>query len=453
MSTKPDKRQENITVRAIGNQKKRSAALLLRAVLSVSVIVSFILISGCHRINTNIEELISPPTLTDDQKTLKSAVEKTIGAVDYKLKRPDSGEYSSSFIFKDVDGDGKEEAIVFYSVSEEDITYIHIMEKDGNGWVSSYKSAGPFDEIAEIKFESLENSGDIDIIVEWYDSKKRNETVEVYKYRDGLLETLFSEECEKFALSDITGDGICDMALFRAVQGGGYKVDIISAKEAKIGKLDGIYLKNDIAEILKITSGEIEKGRIALFVDYKTGFGDISSDAVIYSEGKPEMLFAQIKDKAPERNGDVCEDIDFDGVIEIPYQKLVSGYSEEDELKLYITEYKYLSNGKLKIKERVFRDADGRFIFIIPEKWNDKITIRVETENSEWSVREYVPGEKEKELLRIKVIKKGTYKDVFEENFKLAGQSGGYEYYIYAVPSESELALSFEECTESLYIY
>lgn len=74
-----------------------TAAILLLLSLSLT---------GCTRIQTSIEDLMSPPVLTEEQAQIRDALAQVSGETELKYKYPQNGEYRSSFIFYDIDGDG-----------------------------------------------------------------------------------------------------------------------------------------------------------------------------------------------------------------------------------------------------------------------------------------------------------------------------------------------------------
>ena len=76
-----------------------------------SVLLAFFL-SGCS-IGVNVDNMLTPPKLSGQQEQIYQALKDTTGSA-ISLKYPKSGSYLSAFIVSDIDGDGLDEAIVFY---------------------------------------------------------------------------------------------------------------------------------------------------------------------------------------------------------------------------------------------------------------------------------------------------------------------------------------------------
>ena len=78
-----------------------------------------LIFSGCSFRLSGINELLKPPKPYGTNDELQAAFEESVGG-DVVFKAPVSGEFRSSFIVKDIDGDGSDEAIAFYSESSAD---------------------------------------------------------------------------------------------------------------------------------------------------------------------------------------------------------------------------------------------------------------------------------------------------------------------------------------------
>ena len=70
---------------------------------------------GCS-FSASVESMLSPPRLTVEQEQIYRALQISAGS-QISLKYPKSGERLSAFIMEDLDGDGSDEAVVFYEVS------------------------------------------------------------------------------------------------------------------------------------------------------------------------------------------------------------------------------------------------------------------------------------------------------------------------------------------------
>ena len=154
--------------------------------------------SGCTFFETDTEALMCPPVFTKEQEKLNAALTEVIGE-SYVLKYPKTGDINSAFVFKDLDSDGTEEAMAFYSLSDES-TRINVLKKEGENWVSVYEAAGFYGEIERVEFAKMDEKGDA-IVISW------EQEAGIYRYGSERLETLYKAACEGTDIADINGDG------------------------------------------------------------------------------------------------------------------------------------------------------------------------------------------------------------------------------------------------------
>ena len=70
--------------------------------------------------------MMHPPALSGENAGIQKAFEKAVNDKNIVMKTPTTGDYRSSFILYDFDGDGEDEAIALYSYStDETAVYLH----------------------------------------------------------------------------------------------------------------------------------------------------------------------------------------------------------------------------------------------------------------------------------------------------------------------------------------
>ena len=173
--------------------------------------------TGCSRLQTSIEDLMSPPVLTQEQAEIRNALSRVSGDSNIKYKYPQSGDYRSSFIFYDIDSDGSEEALVFYqSSSKGDATWINILDRDSSGqWISVCETPAPDSttNIDFVSFEHLLDSETISLVIGWEDTRS-SKTIIAYNYQNGRLLSMYEREYDEVAITDLDENGTTDLVLF-----------------------------------------------------------------------------------------------------------------------------------------------------------------------------------------------------------------------------------------------
>lgn len=441
-----------------------TAAVLLLLSLSLT---------GCTRIQTSIEDLMSPPVLTEEQAQIRDALARVSGETELKYKYPQSGEYRSSFIFYDIDGDGIEEAAVFYqSASKGDATWINILDQVEGEWISVCEAPAP-DSTANIDFVSFEHLTDsqtINIVIGWEDTRS-SKTAIAYRYQNGRLTSIFERDYTEIAIADLDSNGTTDLCLLTP-QAQSTLLFLACSTDSGFETVDSLTLPHGIVSFDSILAGRTANGQTALFLDSTVDLYDTSfqiTDVVSArqrEDGSPalvnlldnENLSLSKLTLRPMQNL-FCRDIDNDSIIEIPTASTLPGYEDMlDEDALYLTTYNILTpNVQLTPEHSGVINTQHRYMLAFPQNWlSGKVSAVIQPENGELTFFAYNGDimDTSTPLLKLRVYSVKDYHDKFDNDyFQLIGQKGLFEYYAYVVPSQSELAITQQQLREEMFSF
>ena len=417
--------------------------------------------TGCVQFELSAEGLMRPPALTQEQLEISTALERAIGDSDIKYKYPETGEHRSSFLFYDLDKDGKDEALVFYQAASKGAsTWMNILDHQNDQWVSVFDISAP-DRQTEVDFISFQPLLEQNIIIGWADEYVNEKCAVVYTYDGSKLNQIFEEDYDFLTFTDLNNDNALD--LVTVVSDPYYEestVTLISSKKNISGKIvverkDVLELPYGSAEIVSVKSGFTDVITPAIFIDGNINISRSETAMVtqvisasgnrlvnlLDSDEEDIMLSEQTIRSIPT----LCQDINGDGFIEIPTVSPLPGYEEEEDV-LYLTTFNRLGVARTLLPvTRCVINEDHRYMLQFPEKWLDKVTIISQPESNEWSFIRYNDSLEDASvlLLRLKVYSSKDYHDKFEsETFKLLGRQGSFEYYAHIPDTDDELAIS-----------
>lgn len=440
------------------------------AALFVAVYAALSL-SGCSRAQTSIEDLMSPPVLTEEQAQIRDALARVSGDDEIKYKYPQDGQYRSSFIFYDIDADDVQEAMVFYqSPSKGDATWINILDQQDGSWVSVCETPAPDDaaNIDFVSFERLTQNDQVSIVIGWEDLRA-SKTVIAYNYQSGRLLPIFERDYTEIAIADLDTNGTTDLVLFTQ-QAQSTLVFLACETENGFETVDSLTLPRGIIRFDNILRGQTSDGKTALFLDssvevYETTLqvtDVVSAQAQAGSTPKlvnlldNESLSLSENTMRPAQNI-FCRDIDSDGVVEIPTVSVLPGYGDMmGEDTPFLTTYNQLSNAQLIPKQNGVINTQHRYMLRFPQRWTGKVSVVVQPENGEWTFFTYHDDLQDTSdtLLKIRVYSVKDYHDKFDgDYFQLIGQKGLFEYYAYVIPSDSDLAITQQELTDEMFFF
>ena len=118
------------------------------------------LCTGCSARFAAVDELMRPPRLSGENSGIEEAFENAVQNKNVQIKTPMAGQYRSAYVLYDLDADGREEAIAFYSDARDDTTaYMHILDFDGEVWRSAADIKGEGSDVYEIAFCDMNADG------------------------------------------------------------------------------------------------------------------------------------------------------------------------------------------------------------------------------------------------------------------------------------------------------
>lgn len=407
---------------------KRTLAALLAAAL----------LSGCAPLQMNIEQLIQPPRLSLHQSEIYNALESATGGVALRFKYPQSGEFRSAFVFRDLDGDGIEEAVVIYEREDESgSTWVNVLKNENGKWRCVSNIAGKGTGVDFISFASLTDPDREDMIIGWTAQGYSIKNLVVYSFGASRLEDIYSAKYSAMLLNRPAAQALDEMLILyintsnrrayaRQIGFSDYEMDVVS----------DVQLAQGILSFPRIIIGEVRPGARALFIEqqledgqYSTSVVELSANGLVNltpptgNENDPTLRLLPV----------FSRDADGDGITEIPSARLVPGYTQNQEKQvLYFTDFLQYEDGAFRHTVTAAINGSASYMLTVPERWDEAVTIRPYLENRDWRFYEYDADSRaqSQELLRIKVYSQNDYRDKFElESMIPLGSKGLFEYF------------------------
>lgn len=377
-------------------------------IIKLLIFPLIMLLTGCA-FSSNIDNLMSPPKLSVEQEQIYSALTNATGT-SISLKYPKSGKYLSAFIIEDIDGDGENEAVVFYEKNnialEENTLRINILDRSDGKWRSVCDTPAKGAEIEKVIISELGSNSRTNLIIGSSLINRSEKNVSIYSYVDGNIEETFSESYSFIDVTDLDKDEENEFLLLSGASSGG-------TATAEVYKLNekGIYYKyscklsGSFTEFDSLNYGKIDEDKTGLYIDAVLGNGLIQTDIIYMDDTGLNKVFSTSEQSRFTVRPAGCSsfDIDGDGILEIPVQTIASGYenvSESEQMKF--TEWYFWSrNNILEKKYLSYYNINDGYIFVFPERWENHVTVKRDSINDEIVFCSYENETAGRELLRI----------------------------------------------------
>ena len=185
---------------------------LKRPALLGLLLLACLLLAGC-RMDSTMEELFTLPRLPTEYTTLSRQLDQLLSE-GYEYMAPTSGRNIQSLQMVDIDGDGRDEALAFFRLSNGEKPlkiYVFHSREDSYELASIIESSGTA--IDSIYYEDLTGDGRKELIVGWKISSDV-QTVTVYDMRPGPVQ-LMQSNYTRLSFQELNGDGIPSLLLLR----------------------------------------------------------------------------------------------------------------------------------------------------------------------------------------------------------------------------------------------
>lgn len=419
------------------------------------------LLSSCSMVSANTEDLLEPPQLSPDQAALAEALERGLGTDDFTLKYPISGENRSAYLLCDLDNEPSNEAVVFYQLTGNDTIRMNILDQNERGeWESVYDMAGAGDDIYTVDLASLSSLDRNDLIISWKDRGRTELDIEIYSYETGTLSNLFSGSGDRIYFMDINEDGYSEMVLLGWASSRDPSLQIVRRAGSRVIARDEIILSSRAIDFTGLTLGKTLDGETAIYVDELISSSSAATDIVVLNGFNMDVVTAVEPSEEDERPDSLydqtirpaeltCQDYNGDGITDIPNSTLMPGYSSSDvDENIYRINYQNLYDGELLPAYSVVSNQEMGYIFLMPDSWVNKVTVRRITETNEWQFVVYGSdlNSSGTVLLSLKVSSHQDYQDKFSTGvyFPLATK-GIFEYTASIPNADHELSITESE--------
>lgn len=388
-----------------------------------------LLISGCS-ITESPVDLMKPPELSDDKENIRIAIKEYLPKNTKLITPPTDDNKFSSIKFVDIDGDGMDEALVFYSMTLEDNPFrILILKKQDSLWVNKDEIKIIGQDLDKVLFKNILGNKGMEIIVGSKEKYSIYKNITVYSLTKREKKVIFKNEYDDFIIDDLDNDAISELLLFKKGSDmEGAQAELYKNSMDVISKVDEVmFSKNaDINYVFYDYLYKNEKGIIISTLEDKEF---INTYLMKVEGGKLVNLISDgfIKSRK-EDTLDVIKpkDINKDGTLEFAVPNKIQENSSEKLINKLTEWYSYDGNSGIKLEAINYYDEVLNFTFDLPLKWKDNLIITNQTSHKN-TIREedYVSVDYKKDanskkinLLNIYIYNKDRLKRIENNEVK-----------------------------------
>ncbi len=413
-----------------------------------------------------VESLIRPPEYSDEGGSVQAALEAEIGKV-YFLKTPTKGEHRSAFVYYDLDGDSRKEAVVLYSdLKNPNRVNLCVYKKEASSWKRFASVSSAYSDVVQIDFADINGNGISDIIVGY--SSFSSEIVQhlfVYSinFADSSLCIRYDCDYSQYCILDVDLDNKRDILVLNSNdkdENFGYTADVISFAAQKPEIRDTIALDTALRIVSDITFDfENSKDGARIYIDGYTSDGKMLTDMVIWDKKNNSLKRKMIGSKSlaaltTRTKTAECSDIDGNGITDIPTDYILPASKSQGDKNISLLHYVSVSGNNLINTGYYFENASNGYYYKIDQSVLKKITI-VATQNASsvkfYTVKEGKNGKAAADRLLFEIR---TVIDLetgrAPQTFKSLGQNKEFYYYCRIYEKGEKAGFTIREIRDNL---
>ncbi|MEL4106274.1 VCBS repeat-containing protein [Oscillospiraceae bacterium WX1] len=347
------------------------------AVGLVCLLAMLFALSGCFKVTP--DDLYTLPQASKEYVKLQEQINMVLAA-GAEYAPPTSGPNRQAVQLKDLDGDGINEAVVFFRVKGDKPLRIYIMRLQGDNYETADVIDGDGTAIESIRYADMDGDGMTELVVGWQMSAALLH-MSIYAIKGYQQTLLAGADYTALVLNDLDNDGRADVlalqlassdvpgeaAMFSLLPDGNVKTSIVR-------------LSNGLSAFSRIVAGSLSDGKQAVFAEGQLPGGGMLTDVLAFKNGALSNITLNktsgISETSVRDYTVYSTDINKDGVFEVPSPRRLTSPEQSD---YYVIDWLAFdsSGDKSHVFTTYHNFSDGWYL-ILPNAWRDKITVRRE---------------------------------------------------------------------------
>ena len=416
--------------------------------------------TSCNALDMSIDTLLSPPKQDGDIYPIQQALEKAVGNT-ITLKYPISGDYRSAFLFKDIDGDGTDEAIALYSLNTDGTVSMHInvIDFEDGSWVSRSDVKVIGSGIEKIDFRDLNSDNIPEVIVGWMIYGTVDKQVGVYTYDGKVLNQRVLEKYTDFLCDDLSREKNDELIIINLdTTEKTSTVKVITLSKSGVKEIGSAMLDGGVTSYATPIVSVLSDGTPALYIDAIKGTGTLTEIVwfkgnILCSTYDPALTETRLTYRP---SAVYVKDMNSDGTLEIPIMTLLTSTAMKAEAdKVYVTSWCSFDGNKLNVTKNTFMNYSDGYYITIPDEMINVIHLARKTDSRQRIFYSYDPitDMQGNEVFRIVAT---TKNDIVSGKFDNTGYEALGELdglvYLTRLVENNELGITLEMLKENFFI-
>lgn len=348
---------------------------LRRKALLLAGLIGILLLAGCGL--APADSLLSLPKVPAEYVQLQKQLDEILaGGATYAVAETGTNRQAVQLV--DMDADGEDEALAFFQTP--DGTYqVYVFRQEGEQYSRIGMAEGFGSTLRSIYYPVCGTEGQLALALCWGFDQPGSYGMTVYDFGLTGMKMLLDIQYSDVAISDITGDGVAELAFgVRDSATGLFSVRTLQFQAGQYRTLFESPLCLEVKNVVNMVFSALPDGSAALFVDSSATTGGYVTDLIVY-DGK----LASNRTIDPSSGSGsatwrfaaaTCTDVDGDGVPEIPVAHAFQRETNEIEAH-YRIDWVNMLSPQPEVVSGAFYQPGENWYFTWPHGWGDEVRV------------------------------------------------------------------------------
>lgn len=346
--------------------------------VAAAVLIFMLLLTGCYAFDS--DDFYGLPKRSEKYRSLQAAVENAMGGGSYSA--PVSGANRQTIQQVDLDGDGKEEALVFCKMDGERPLKVLILKETDDDYRVICTLEGDGSAFDSVQYAQIDGEPGLEILLSRRIGEQVQQFLSVYSLKNDTATELMSSRYAAYTTLDIDGDQLTDLFLLLAnPDGPNAFADLYRFHDGELQKEAEASLSMSADSVKRILKGNLAANVPAVFV--ASAYDDNNLITDVFAMGEKGFANISRNDESGQSSQTVrnyyvySTDIDNDGLIEMPNTLPLPAIEgdEGSEGQYRIVWYNLAVDGTRTDKMTTYHNyGEGWFLFL-PESWCENLCV------------------------------------------------------------------------------
>lgn len=354
------------------------------------LLTAMLILSGCSM--ATVDQMYSPPKRSDAYKNLQSVIDQAMAGMSYCA--PSAGEHQQTVQIVDLDGDGKEEYLLYAKGNTNQPLKILIFQEKEGIYVHTDTIEHNGIAFEQVEYAQMDDRPGMEIVVGSQISDQLLRTVSVYTFLNGQAELLVSANYTKFLTVDLDADGFSELFLIRPGQHGMDNgiAELYGVENGIVERSNEVNMSRPVDNLKRIIVGKMHDADAAVYIASSVDETALITDVFAYVNGMfTNVSFSNESGTSVGtlRNYYVyADDIDNDGVVELPSIVKMKSIGQLVAVKRQnmIRWYAMASDGSEVVKSYTFHNFIHGWYVELDKQWATRTAVLQQGNNYEFYI-------------------------------------------------------------------